>query len=115
MFRNQIFDLERRWHVIAKRPLDNREVRVNLAYHSGDACPRPACWAPVLLTGENVETGWTRDKRCVWGRGEVDRERGRTGGRRGGIQSCRLDILGFDGLSFIFTAVFLRCIKVFNL
>lgn len=91
---------------------NNRKVTAEPAYQSNWApCSLAACWAQELLVVLLVlwgKMGWLEERKRV-------RNGGETWGRwmracreeEGGfLLSCRLDILCFDGLAFIFTAVF---------
>lgn len=111
MFMNQIFD----WKDSAPGQATvatikrSRWIRLSSAWsrtvHLGPGAARRGA------IGEKKEGVGMKGRRMwrgeTWGEGRKRREVVRGGGPI--LQSCRLDILGFDGLAFIFTAVFLCC------
>lgn len=93
----------------------NRKVIVKAPYQwdfTSSPLAASRAWATdSLLVLRELQEG------MKWGGkdGDVRREKNKTWGEGGGdergslLQSCRLDILCFDGLPFIFTVVFLCC------
>lgn len=124
VFMNQIFDLEG----LLSSPLPTtiwtiEKVTAHTAYQCDYVgCPLAASSAnkPVVVVlgrgeageGADGEKRMRRGGRVRHGGGWEEKGRWEHVGEGGGgglsiLQSCRLDILCFDGLAFIFTAVFL--------